>query len=354
MSRFTIILIIFSLITSFFCFGSEYNDILNNVTTTYAPAIQEAINMLVSKEDIENIHFKPLNGFSDARLFQFDVKDKKYVLRLLDENKPLERRNSELEAHRIGVELKMTPEIFYVDQKSLVMVMEFIEGRTLSRDDLNDNDIFQKVMQTLKKFHQYSGENHLFQQTRMKSMRNLYDRCLKKGVVFPSCFDNLHNQLQKDYDEISTVLLPSHGDFNPKNILLANDGSIYLIDWAGARIDNPFFDIGWLSYSSAATLDQTKNMLKAYLGREPYDYELNETLFFRKATTFFFAVIWIGRQKERDQEKLDYLLSCPIKKGSEYIKEGNNPEDLAKMEDSDFTIYALGWLKDFINNYTQN
>lgn len=327
-------------------------DVLHAVSEKYVIPINEALSLIAKGEVIDKVPFNPLlGGGTNSKLFRIDIGNKKYVLRLLDENQPLERRRSEFNAHRIGAELGISPKIFYADQMLMVMVMEFIEGRTLTRDDLNNVEIVKGTMGVLKKFHQHPIEGQLVKRTKIGAIQDLYERYKhKKGVVFPSCFDQLHRKLQEDFANLKRVHGPSHGDFNPRNILVGEHGRIYIIDWAQASIDHPFLDIAWLSTFLAANNEQVKILLKEYLGREPQELEMKETLFFKNVTAFLVATLWIGRQEERDQGKLNSILERPLKKGSTYINEGVSVDDVLREKGTGLTLYSLGWLKEFIDN----
>ena len=77
------------------------NNILMEMPQIYADSIQEALLTVASQEDLATISFKPLlGGLSGSKLFEVCVKDKRYVLRLMDHTKALERRQSEVIAHK--------------------------------------------------------------------------------------------------------------------------------------------------------------------------------------------------------------------------------------------------------------
>ena len=240
------------------------DDIINSVSKTYTKPILEAISTIVPREDIHRILFEPLLGFSLSKVFSFEFNGQKFVLRLLAEKKPRERRIAEVNAHKMGVELEIAPKLFFVDENPLVMVMEFIEGRNFSRNDLDNNKITYKVMQALKKFHQYSGKTHLRRVTIAKFIQERYNDSLAKGVVFPSCFESLYNKLQDDYAKLESEYVPSHGDINDRNIIIGNDQKIFLIDWDLSNYEHPFFNIGWLSSFTVASDEQIKNLLRGY------------------------------------------------------------------------------------------
>ena len=120
--------------------------------------------------------------------------------------------------------------------------MGFIEGRILSNSDLNDHDLIKKVMQTIKKVHYSDTTNPLLKRTKMEAINEIHERNLKKGIVYPSCFMGLFKKLKEDFAQLETTRLSCHGDMNMGNIMIAEDGNVYLIDWAETSIDNPLLN----------------------------------------------------------------------------------------------------------------
>jgi thiamine kinase-like enzyme len=283
------------------------NEILRTVSKEYCMPVISALASVAAEKDLDKMAFIPLlGGGTKAKIFRVELNQQKFVLRLLDENQPLERRKSELCAHKMGEKLQIAPKLIYSDPSYRVMLMDFIEGRELVKEDLDNPDLLKELMQTLKKFHHQPKDESLVKKTKLEAIQDLYERYKdKKGVVFPSCFDRLHRQLQANFASLTAERVPSHGDFNQRNILVAKDGKIYIIDWAQASIDHPFLDIAWLSTFSAANAGQMRALLKAYLERNPSEQEMQEMLFFRSVTTFLVATLWIGRQEEREQGQLD-------------------------------------------------
>lgn len=144
-----------------------------------------------------------------------------------------------------------------------------------------------------------------------------------------------------------------HGDLKPDNVIIADDGNIYLIDWAEACIENPFYDIGWFACFSGASPEQMYSLLREYCKRDPDVNEMRETFIHKDFTTFFLATAWIGRQEIKDQTRLDALLQEPLEKGTSYIKRGITTSHMTKKNGGEVTLYALGWLKEFIEDRYQ-
>ena len=325
-------------------------EFLKCVPVAYHESVKKAILKIDPNVDLSSIDFESLlGGFSGAKLFKFKIKNIGYVLRLLSQDKKNELRRSEIKAHQTAAKLGIAPKIYYVDSQKdpLVIVMEFIDCRILSQEDLNNETILKKSTDAINIF-QNSSVKGLLKQTRLKAAEALYKDMLQKGVIYPSCFDEIFKKLKTESKNFKRKLAPTHGDPNPANILIAKDGKVYLIDWSEARMDNPFIDIGWLLCMSGANKEQTRTILKAYLSKDPTDLELKEAAFFRNLTNFVFATLWIAKQKERAQEKLDALLADPsLKKISEFMKKGEKQKGKVRgLDDTQFTRVALGWIKE--------
>lgn len=329
----------------------SYNELLNKVPYIYIASIKEVVSKSFSQEELNSLKFKKLfGGLSQSKLFQINSNGNKYVLRLLDESKEIEIRKSEISAHEIGSKLKIAPNLILSDSLSLVSVMEFIEGRTISTKDIKDTVIIEKIMVNLKKFHNYSGNYNLLKKTKLDTIKNLYKSFSKKNSVYPTGYTESYKKLIQDFIKFDRPFLPSHGDLNPANILITKDGSIYFVDWSEARVDNPLLDVGWLASCSGANLSETKILLKKYFGREPTISEFKELLYFKNLTNFLVATVLIGEQEERDQNKIDIILKQISKKSSEYKREGITTQEITSQKGYNLTIYALSWFKEFIDN----
>lgn len=180
--------------------------------------------------------------------------------------------------------------------------------------DLKDIKILEKIIANLKKFHNYPGNNNLPKKTKLDTIKNLYQSFIERNLVYPTGYTESYEKLIQDFKKFKRPLLPSHRDLNPGNILITKDDSVYFIDWSEVRIDNPLLDIGWLSSCSGANLNETKILLKKYLGKEPSISELKEVLYFKSVTNFFVATVLIGEQEEKDSNKMDLILRSSIKK----------------------------------------
>jgi thiamine kinase-like enzyme len=336
--------------------GYSLHELLDNVPEAYVVHIQEAFGTLVSQQKLESLRFSPLiGGLSTSRLYRTEIDNKKCVLRLLDPKRAIEKRLSEIEGITIAARLKIGPNLIYANESALVVLVEYIEGRTFSHEDLNNSLLVKALMRSIRAFHNCAEEQHLFraQVKKIDTIQARHERHVKEGAVYPSCYDGLFQELKRNFTNLSAKPCAIHGDFKPENVIIANDGRIYLIDCAEASVESPLYDIGWFSCFSGASSKQVHNLLHEYYGRKPSKAELREALLFKDFATFFLATAWIGRQEERNQDKLDALLKTSLEKGSSYIKRGVTTSQMTEKKGAEVTAYALGWLKDFIDDRYQ-
>jgi thiamine kinase-like enzyme len=339
------------------CKDYSLAELFENLPDVYVAPIQEALSTIVSQDKLESVRFSPLlGGLSTSRMFQTIVDEKKYVLRLFDPKRAIERRRSEIEGLRIGARLQIAPQLIYANEAALVAVLEFIEGRTFTHEDLDNKELVKKLMRAVRTFHDYADGQHLIraQIKKIDTIQARRERCVKEGAVYPSCYDDLFQQLKNSFATLCSQPCPVHGDLKPENVIIANDGGVYLIDWAEACIENPLYDIGWFASFSGASPEQMHSLLREYCQREPNTDEVRETFIHKDFATLFLATAWIGRQEVKDQTKLDALLESPLEKGASYIKRGITTTLMTKKSGIEVTLYALGWLKEFIEDRYQD
>jgi len=153
----------------------NYEDLLKVVPNIFVKSIQEIIFKNFSKASIKNLKIKHIfGGLSNSKLYQLNDENKKYILRLLDNNRKIEVRQSEIAAHKAGAQMKIAPTLIDTDKLALVILMDFIDGRTMSKQDFNDKFIVGKVIENIKKFHNCKIEYHLLNKTKIDTIKEAY------------------------------------------------------------------------------------------------------------------------------------------------------------------------------------
>lgn len=302
--------------------------------------------------------FKDLEGgMSSTKLYCFSAEEKKYVLRIFPAKYPAQKRAKEVQAHQIAAQMGIAPKLLYVDKKANVLLMPFVDGHTLSFVDLKSPRVLRNLGKSLQKFHSYSGS---FDQnrTQLARVKKHYERALKKGVSFPTIMAKVYEEYVKEsqlLEKEEKVLC--HGDLNPNNILVTDDGNILIIDWTNATWEDPCAEIAYLTFLSGFTPRQTEAFLQAYLGRSPTVSELNQLNLYQKRVSFLTSTIWFDFSESPDalkvpmKERVDHLdrhLRSPcLMTGTDYIRSGEIVSPTSGDHDA-IKWTALGFLKTYI------
>ena len=99
----------------------------------------------------------------------------------------------------------------------------------------------------------------------------------KDAPLFPSLKDKLKRKIKGLSDDLSEKALKMicempngnrlcHGDFNPSNVILGDDGKLYVLDWAHAAAGYPLFDAAqtYLIFKLRGNNDDAEKYLDEY------------------------------------------------------------------------------------------
>lgn len=187
----------------------------------------------------------------------------------------------------------------------ILTAQEWSDGRTLRRDEMGNSrvvELLQHVHHSKRLLHileQIGGHKYLPVTHLNKWMEGLPKELFENKLV-QSTYESLALNLPETDDDMLSVC---HGDINHKNWLLADDDSLYLVDWDNAIIADPLFDVGAL-FSQYVPQGNRKTWL------EEYGIAVNESV---KERCEWYAKFSILRRAKRhaltnDTEKLKECL----------------------------------------------
>lgn len=212
-----------------------------------------------------------LGGGITNRNFVVTDRAGKYVVRIGDDI-PVHQimRFNELAASRAAHRAGISPEVrFHV---SGVLVIDFIEGRTLSAEDLRQDAMLEQAVDLVALAHR-EMPRHLrgpalafwvFHVIRDYAA-TLEDAASRHMPLLPG--------LLRDADRLEAIVgavevVFGHNDLLPANFL--HDGArLWLIDWDYAGFNSPLFDLGGLAANAAISPAQETAVLERYYRRAP-------------------------------------------------------------------------------------
>jgi thiamine kinase-like enzyme len=154
------------------------------------------------------------------------------------------------------------PKILEVTQTSLgewVIVSEFIEGKTLQQLIDENPDDKAKYMEMFVRL-QIDVCKH-----RCTLLTKLKDKMTNK-IELANIDSAVKYELRTRLEGITRQNQLCHGDFNPSNVVLKEDGTMYILDWAHATQGAPCADAArtYLTYCLDNDFETAKEYLEMY------------------------------------------------------------------------------------------
>ena len=149
-------------------------------------------------------------------------------------------------------------EVAKIDGKWAI-ISEYIEGKTLKQLALADGN---KMDEYMNLFVDLQMEMH---SKRVPSLNKLKDKMMRK--IGESNFDDtIKYELCTRLEGMPKHTKLCHGDYNPSNIVIANDGTPFLIDWAHATQGNASADVArtYLLFRLAEDIENAERYLDMF------------------------------------------------------------------------------------------
>jgi len=217
-------------------------------------------------------------GLSHNTQYLCTVNDKKYIVRML--NEPLLIRQSEVLIHLLAANKNIAPKIHYYDTNEYTMViMDFIEGKTLLLEQACRRDVLDLIVQSVKAVAQFDqnlvmdpDKKDLLVETvqRYETIKN--QRGEELDYIIMQALDNVVC-VHQVIENAQRPLVVNHHDLHPRNIFFT-DNDMAIIDWERAAINYELYDLA--IYSIYACLDEYDDyyVLTKYLERSPLDEDV--------------------------------------------------------------------------------
>lgn len=230
-------------------------------------------------------------GLSGTALYKIEFQDKQYVLRLHRSEKLSPQDEREHFALIKAAKMGIAPRILYVAEDNKAILMEFIEGKTLSIEQANLPENCIKLANAIRQAHQISGHPHAGESLLSKAQR-CYKKVLNDGLGSQDEIKGAFELVEKYSQELSLYKYEKvnvHGDLNPRNIFLTANG-VLLIDWAESTLEDPFYDLTYFAQKLDYSPENEFLLLNTYLQRSPTLEEFNRYSLQKKIHQAFWSL----------------------------------------------------------------
>jgi thiamine kinase-like enzyme len=209
-----------------------------------------------------------LEGGLTNRNYRVDVAGSSYVLRIPGEETALLGIDRQVEAacSRAAAESGVGPDVLAYLPEHGALVRRFVEGRVLVTDDVRKPEILQRVVDSVRRYHDSPPGCGTF--SPLETVQEYRKLARERGVLLPPAFSEAIEILVLRIGEHSPEPpCPCHNDLLAAN--LVDDGAtVQIIDWEYAGMGDRYFDLGNLAANNEFEPQHEMALLQAYF-RQP-------------------------------------------------------------------------------------
>lgn len=216
---------------------------------------------------------EPLDGGITNTNFKVTDRGETFVVRIGDDI-PIHQvmRFNERAAGRAAFQAGLSPEIVHAEPGAIVM--RFIEGHTLTPEDVRADGMLERIVPLLRTCHtevprHLRGPALAFWVFHV--LRDYGHTLVEGGSRHTGLLPGLQESAQTLENAVGeTTIVFGHNDLLAGNFI--DDGSrLWLIDWDYAGFNSPFFDLGNLASNNEFSRDQERQLLELYFEAPPDD-----------------------------------------------------------------------------------
>jgi thiamine kinase-like enzyme len=220
-----------------------------------------------------NVSITPLSGGLTNSNFKVEVDSIPYFVRvpgasteLLAVNRDNEYHNSKA-AHEAGV----GPKVLYHLPEYDVMILEFINGKTMSKDSLNESGMPTRMAQSIKQLH--AGPRFLLDFNMFRLTEYYLQICKEHQINIPDGYVEKMptvERIEKAMNKNPLPTVPCNNDLLAENYI--DDGKqLWLIDYEYSGNNDPTFELGNTCQEMQFSNDQINEICAAYFGEATAD-----------------------------------------------------------------------------------
>jgi len=235
----------------------------------FVMAIIEEVVKQIDDWKERNVSIYPLSGGLTNANFKVDVDGVPYFVRVPGESTELLAidRNNEYYNTNAASQAGVAPKVLYHIPEYNVMVIEFLNGKTMSKDALNEKGMPTRMAQAIKKLNQGP---RFFSDFNMFRLTEYYLKiCKERNIRVPDGYlDRMSTvaQIEKAMNVNPLPTVPCNNDLLAENYI--DDGEqLWLIDYEYSGNNDPTFELGNTCQEMQFNDEQINEVCTAYFGR---------------------------------------------------------------------------------------
>jgi thiamine kinase-like enzyme len=175
-------------------------------------------------------------------------------------------RNNEYHSSKAAADAGVGPKILYHFPEYSVMVLEFLDGKTMSKESLNESGMPTRMAQAIKRLH--AGERFLLDFNMFRLTEYYLRLCRERNIKIPDGYleriDTI-NKMEKAMSVKPLQTVPCNNDLLAENYI--DDGKqLWLIDYEYSGNNDPTFELGNTCQEMQFNDEQIREVCTAYFG----------------------------------------------------------------------------------------
>jgi thiamine kinase-like enzyme len=234
--------------------------------------IEEAVSKVDDWKG-RNISIHPLSGGLTNTNFKVEVDGTSYFVRVPGADTELlaVNRDNEYYNSKAASEAGVAPKILYHLPEYNVMVIEYLNGKMMSKDLLNETGMPTRMAQAIKKLH--AGPRFLTDFNMFRLTEYYLKICRERDIRIPDGYDVRMPTVAEIEKAMSVNLLPTvpcNNDLLAENYI--DDGKrLWLIDYEYSGNNDPTFELGNTCQEMQFNDEQINEVCAVYFGKVTAD-----------------------------------------------------------------------------------
>ena len=221
----------------------------------------------------KNISIQPLSGGLTNTNFKVEVDGTPYFVRVPGESTELLAidRNNEHHNAKAAAQAGVAPKVLHHLPEYNVMVIEFLNGKTMSKDSLNETGMPTRMAQTIKKLNKgprFYSDFNMFRLTEY-----YLSLCKERHIRIPDGYLDRTStvaQIERAMNVNPLPAVPCNNDLLAENYI--DDGrQLWLIDYEYSGNNDPTFELGNTCQEMQFNDEQINEVCAAYFGKAAPD-----------------------------------------------------------------------------------